>query len=111
MDPLTTLAAEWRRSAEVLRQHGHEATAHVCELHASQLLNALAESEDELLSPADAAAYAGVRERTLRNWKADGKLKNYGTDTRPLYRRGDLPHAPATPDTFDARAAAARLAS
>lgn len=91
MDPIEALPERWREKARTLAEYGDDRGAAVCRLHASELEAAMALAAEELLSPADAAEVAGVTERTLRDWKASGKIENHGTDTRPKYRRGDLP--------------------
>lgn len=90
------LAARWRDTAVQLRSYGAEGQATALEHAAAELEDALAEAEDELLTPSEAAEHAGVTERTLRTWRADGRIENHGTDGRPLYRRGDLPKAGTT---------------
>lgn len=115
MDVFRALAERWREEAAHLDRYGeHDRAAAACRLHAAELEAAIQMSADELLTPSEAAEWAGVVERTLRGWKADGKLENHGTDTRPLYRRGDLPRrGGSASDTggYDPAADALRLAS
>lgn len=113
MKPIRQLPERWRDRAKGLEPFA-EGAARAFEMAADDLEGALDAADDELLSPSDAAEYSGVTERTLRTWRADGRIANHGTDTRPMYRRGDLPRrGGATPDagTYDAAADAVRLAS
>ncbi|MFO7894801.1 MAG: helix-turn-helix domain-containing protein [Longimicrobiales bacterium] len=100
MGPIEQLPRRWRRRAADLRPYAPPA-AQAFEAAADDLADALQAAADELLTPSDAADYAGVTERTLRTWRADGRITNHGTDGRPLYRRGELPRTPSTSDTPD----------
>ena len=71
---------------------------------ASELEEAVRQAEDEKLPPGPAAESSGYSERRLRELRAEGKLVDYGTPGRPLYRRGDLPcrvQGDARPHDFD----------
>jgi hypothetical protein len=114
MDVFRALAERWRGEAASLERYGDSPAATACRLHAAELEAAIGAALDDLLAPADAAELAGVSERTLRNWRATGRLDNHGTDARPLYRRGDLPArggAPGRPGGYDPAADARRIAA
>jgi hypothetical protein len=56
----------------------------------------------ELLSPQEAAAAAGVLERTLRKWARAGLLNRHvGPDGRPGYARADIAGLAASPPVVE----------
>lgn len=93
MDPLAR-AASWRQKAEALRRYAPEVAVAFVDC-AAELEADVREAEDTLLSPAAAADYAGVSDRTLRQWVANGRLTNHGRPGKPLYRRSELPRRTA----------------
>ncbi len=112
MTSLLELANRWRSEAGLLRSYGAEEAAAAAEKHAGELLTVVQEAEDELLSPMEAAKVSGLSTRRLRELRAEGKLKNYGREGAPRYRRGQLPLkvlGTAAPSDFDPSAEAAKI--
>lgn len=91
---LDRLAEQWRRDAELFRQHGHEAGARTCALHAEELESAVREHLMEALTVAQASELSGYSESHLRFLLSQRKLENVGQKGAPRIRRVDLPSKP-----------------
>jgi hypothetical protein len=85
------LITEWREFASVLRAHGSEPTAVVCERHADEVEAALASSANELLTLAEAAQESGLSVDHLARLVRNGAIPNAGRKYVPRLRRADLP--------------------
>lgn len=98
MDSVAALPKAWRDEANTIRErYGDESLAKLCETHARELAEALKAADEQLLTPAQAAAdpeilwdsadHVSLQVRT-------GRIRNYGRKGNPLVRRGDLPKKP-----------------
>ena len=96
---LADLPGRWRQEAATIRQrYADDRLAALCEALADDLERALKDADEQLLTPAQAAAdpeilwdsadHIALQVRT-------GKITNHGRRHRPLVRRGDLPRKPA----------------
>ena len=106
------LAREWQAEGARLRErYGLEEMAKLCETHASELLDAVREADDEPLTLAQAATESGYSARRLREFVAEGSIPNAGERGRPRIRRGDLPKKPGATSAggFDAQQEARRV--
>lgn len=104
---IPALARRWRDEAAVLRRNGDERVAGILELHASEMLEAAQQEQDELVPQGEACRLSGYSARHLRNLD----LTNYGRPGAPLYRRADLPRKPGYSPPDPKREAARLLAS
>lgn len=113
-DPLRGLVAKWEDEAATLRtRYGDHRLASLAEAHANELLGALTETADELLTLADAAAESGYTVAHLRHMMARGQVPNAGRRGRPRILRGSLPikhnrkraHAVRAQDQIDSEVA------
>lgn len=91
MKALLDLAAGWRKDADLLRNHGASEAAATTELHAQQVLDAVAQAEDEELSLAESASASGYSKRRLSELLADGTIPNAGRTGAPRIKRKHLP--------------------
>jgi len=112
MDTVKNLANEWRERARDLRRWGApEGVAVAWEAAATELVAALREVADELLTMKQAAEASGYSERRLREFLAEGTIPNAGRKGAPRIRRGDLPRRAGQTDStgYDPAADARRL--
>jgi len=79
------------RGAKVRKWTGDERLAHVYDLAAALVEEAVAADANELLNLTEAAAASGFSARTLSRRIEAGELENYGRPNAPRVRRGDLP--------------------
>lgn len=94
MTALLSLAERWREEAGTLRRYGDERGAHVCELHAREIEEAVRAAESEILTLEQAEQESGYSREHLRHLVAGGKVPNAGKRGSPRIRRGDLPRRP-----------------
>lgn len=90
MNPVEALPAQWRADAVRLRQYADERGAHIAEMYAKQLEDALSALADEPLTRTEAAAVAGCHPDSLTRRSRKGTLENIGSKHAPRYRRGDV---------------------
>ncbi len=98
MRVLEALAERWLSHADVLEGALDERGADLFRLHATELKEALRESEGETLTLAQAAAESGYSESRLRHLVSSGAIPQAGERGRPRVRRGDLPSKPQKAD-------------
>lgn len=94
--PLYALMAQWQAHAGLLRAYGDERGAAICEKHAAELLQAIRETDAEVLTLSEAASVSGYSADHIRALVASGAIPNAGRRNRPRVRRGDLPRKPPT---------------
>lgn len=100
-DELTALAERWRAKAKTVAEYDDDRGAAICRPHAEELEATIAAEQDGLLTPAEAAEYAGGTERTLRQWRARDASRTTGRtrgrctagETCPAAARGIRPAA------------------
>jgi hypothetical protein len=80
----------WRERAALFRSHGARAQAMTLQLLATELEEALAQEQEQLLSRAEAVEQFEIHPDTLTRYVRDGELPNRGRQHAPRYRRGDL---------------------
>lgn len=86
------LARKWREEALVLEERYLDSrTAELFRLHARELEVAVRDSQEEVLTIAEAAATSGYSMDHLRHQIAEEKIPNVGRKGSPRVRRGDLP--------------------
>ena len=109
---MLALTGRWRERALNLREWaGAEGAALAYEVSAAELEEAVKAAADDLLPPGPASKECGYSTRRLREFQADGRLKNHGTRGAPRYRRAELPQKPRAEEgaRYDTSADAARL--
>ena len=92
------LVDRWRADAAIMNRYGASAAADVLLTAAADLESWLAERDEELLTPAQAAADPEVLYKSadhIGELLRTSRVKNRGKKHRPLVRRGDLPKAAA----------------
>ena len=90
LDPLRSLAAEWREDAALLERRGLEREAQMIESFASDLEQRLREWELQELTLEQVAVETGLKYDTVQRRVACGELANAGRKGAPLVRRCDL---------------------
>lgn len=90
MNPVEALPAQWRADAVRLRQYADERGAHIAEMYAKQLEEALSALADEPLTRTEAATLASCHPDSLTRRSRNGTLENIGSKHAPRYRRGDV---------------------
>lgn len=89
---LAGLASAWRGEAEGLRRrYGLEQLAHLCEVHATELEEALARSTGRLLTLKEGSAESGYSVGHLRVLLASGALTQAGRRGAPRLLSSELP--------------------
>lgn len=99
-DALAPLIAQIRQQAQELAQLGALVSAEKLLVAVANQIEACAnEDAQELLAPKEAATESGYTSDQLRRKANAGQLTNYGTQTKALYRRSELPRRsrPGTP--------------
>ncbi len=89
-----SLASVWRSDAMLLRRRGAELQAGTLESAATDLEQALAQGDDELLGLAAAAKQSGFSVDHLGRLLRSGAIPNAGRKHAPRIRRADLPIRP-----------------
>ena len=89
--PASSLAAQWRTEADMLRKRGAEVQAVALEAWAEELERELANWETEELTLTQAARACGYSADHLGRLIRDGKIPNAGRTNAPRVRRTDLP--------------------
>lgn len=85
----------WRQDAAVLRAHGFETTASLCERHAAEIESAWCEAGDEVLTLREASVESGLSADHLGRLVREGVIRNAGRKHSPRIRRVDLPRKAA----------------
>ena len=94
-DPLTALAEKWAAEASDLEVRYHDARgAALFRLHASELTEAIRETESRTLTLTEASAASGYSGEHLRHLVSIGRIPNAGRRGAPRIRRSDLPSKP-----------------
>lgn len=88
---LYAILADWMEHANVLRQYGALGQAQTLDRCVSRIESAIAASDAEVLSLAEAAAECEYSESQLRRLVRDRTIANVGGARSPRVRRGDLP--------------------
>lgn len=92
---LREMATAWKREANSLRdRYAQEALARLCETHAAELLSAIDEEQNAVLTLAEAADWSGYSRSHLRYLARSGVYTNVGRKGSPRFRRGDLRRKP-----------------
>jgi len=86
----SALVATWRQRATELQEYAPTAATAFTKA-AAELEEALAMSQDAVVSLNDAARQSGYSPDHLGRLVREGKLENLGTRHRPRVRLGDLP--------------------
>ena len=107
MNPVEALPAQWRADAVRLREYADEKGAHIAEMYAKQLEDALSALANEPLTRTEAAAVAGCHPDSLTRRSRKGTLENIGSKHAPRFRRGDI--SPARPANLARGAAGAQI--
>ena len=96
MKELESLAAGWLEEAETLERYRDERGAAICRMHASELTDAVARQESDLLTLAGASQASGYTADHLRHLIAEGTIPNGGRKGSPRIFRRDLPVKPGS---------------
>jgi hypothetical protein len=93
--PYHALISKWKKDADELRhRYFDERGAQLFEEHATELAQAVAASDDQLLTLAEAAHESGYSADHLGRLVRTGSLRNHGRRYAPRVRRGELPSKP-----------------
>ena len=111
MKELESLAAGWLEEAETLERYRDDRGAAICRMHASELTDAVARQESDLLTLAGASQASGYTADHLRHLIAEGTIPNGGRKGSPRILRRDLPVKPGSPGAtgFDPDAVAREI--
>ena len=90
------LVASWRNAAAKLRAWGATSKATVLDRCADELEEHVASWADTPLTIAEASGECGYSASHLRRLVSQGVLRDMGTSTVTLVRRGDLPRKAGT---------------
>jgi hypothetical protein len=88
---IADLVSAWRESAATFERYGATAQATTLRECAAELVQAIEEADNEVLSLQQAASESGYASRTLRQMLAEDRLPNAGRKNAPAIRRRDLP--------------------
>jgi hypothetical protein len=98
MNPLLSLADQWRTDARLLLAYGDDRGAGVCDLHAAQVKQAWDAWQDEALTLDQSAQESGYTSDHLGKLVCAGSIPNAGRPNSPRIRRGHLPRKPGHMD-------------
>ncbi|MFC1791328.1 hypothetical protein ACFL0I_02535 [Gemmatimonadota bacterium] len=91
MMAVCNLQEDWRRTAELFRDHFTDPVARAYERCAEDLEEWLNQQEDAVLNLKQAAAESGYSSDHLGRLQKAGKIPNAGRPGSPKIRRADLP--------------------
>ena len=91
-----SFVAKWRSRAAEAAELGNQEAPAIIACILGDLERRRADFDAELLTPTEAQEWSGKHPDSLSRMVREGKLRNYGSKHRPLYRRSDLQPKPAT---------------